>query len=1100
MAFAFSVVGNIPTLTQTGTDGNLLGISNAITAVPTVARNTAYTTAQLVKPPTPNGLWYRCSTAGTTSATAPTYGTTEAGTTTDGTAVFTAFFAPDQRNIIGGFMYYMPGVDVLVNGTLTNQNPAQGTFASRRLIVSGTFTSGRFAADGVTPLNNGVHYMSLRPDADGAGPPGNLTVASGGITPTGNVTFIGGELHLTGAWTVQAGAQNKYYYTRFRSGRVARFRNQSSLTVLRECEFYNFSFDRFASATEFTVKCRASEYVFQYIGSAILGTDAKFTASNIENLDGTNAVDNYTAGWVELYNCGINGPNLGVITHPTNSSYRNAFAVALFQDVQITARDTAGSVVQDVRFSTTDAPSNSPTRTITTLDNLKTWDVRNAQTYETTTNASGVASTSPMLTFWYINNNIIQRNQRFASNTASFQGRAYNYKTITVSALLGATTVQALSAGMVSLDTPTTITEAQASAITGISLVPSGANGGTITISSNREYQDIWNHYRWWISQLANKTSDDTWTCIGGKLNLGDWNLTIETGIELSTSNPGQSIVTNGLVTNNGIISMPFSDALGSRVAITGLNPENFDVTWFIRYRKVGDTDWALKSGTGNSTQIIVDLDEYELQARVAGYTWKTIIFDTNVSLLVALDLQYHVSANNTPQYTMTFDEDLEALINFDPTENAVSVQNTTGQIIYPGFAELYQATQRIQHLAPLVWTWTAPITANSTSQKILIPNGNPVSFFLTEDSDATVKVTCPVIHADTGVSADDRVKGNSAGYSIILGSPATAESAGLQSAIVSDILAKLGGANYSIEEDNLKKISSNIGNINTNIGNNQVELIEAIGTPLQTENYTAPDNDSIGQILSKVELLENTDLTGIATTENVTNSKTEILQAIGEIPETDISALALENSVQSIQSKVDLLENYNDEVLIGKVDAIGNIVIELENYDDTTLISKVDAIQTSVDNIDVDFTPVLEAVDLTLKTSEYTAPDNAKIAEIKTKVDTLQNADFTITNSKIDAVKTKVDTLENYNDATAQSKLDAIKAKTDDLVNTNLEGIATTTDVENAKTEILEAVNNIQIDNEAIATEVWNQEPERLKQVATVETTGEQIASFNTL
>jgi hypothetical protein len=195
-------------------------------------------------------------------------------------------------------------------------------------------------------------------------------------------------------------------------------------------------------------------------------------------------------------------------------------------------------------------------------------------------------------------------------------------------------------------------------------------------------------------------------------------------------------------------------------------------------------------------------------------------------------------------------------------------------------------------------------------------------------------------------------------------------------------------------------------------------------------------------------------------------------------------------------------LENYNDEVLIGKVDAIGAIVIELENYDDTTLISKVDAIQTSVNDIDVDFTPVLEAVDSTLKTSEYTAPDNAKIQEIKTKVDTLQNADFTITNNKIDAVKSKVDTLENYNDATAQSKLDAIKSKTDILVNTDLTGIATTSDIENAKTEILEAVNDIEIeiDTEAIATEVWDKEPERLKQVATVETTGEQIASFNTL
>jgi hypothetical protein len=381
-----------------------------------------------------------------------------------------------------------------------------------------------------------------------------------------------------------------------------------------------------------------------------------------------------------------------------------------------------------------------------------------------------------------------------------------------------------------------------------------------------------------------------------------DWDLEIGAGVNLTKGTKFKEVVLNGtgLLTFAtatqtvpiGTIDFPFTDALGSRVAVSNLDPENFGVTWFIRYRKTGDTTWIENSGTGNSTTILADLDEYELQARVSGYEWKNIQFDTNESLAIDLNLSYHVSANNTPQYTMAFDEDLESLINFDPSENAVSVQNTTGAIIYPGFAELYRATQRIQHLEALVWTWTAPITANSTSQKILIPNGNPVSFFLTEDSTASVKVTCPVIHADTGESADDRVRGNSVGFSIILGSPATAESAGLQSAIVSDILAKIGGSGYSIENDNLQKINENVINTNQNITDSKAELFVAIGTPLQAENYTAPDNDGIGQILSKVELLENTDLTGIATTENVTDAKTEILEAIGEIPTTDLTGI----------------------------------------------------------------------------------------------------------------------------------------------------------------------------------------------------------------
>jgi hypothetical protein len=43
----------------------------------------------------------------------------------------------------------------------------------------------------------------------------------------------------------------------------------------------------------------------------------------------------------------------------------------------------------------------------------------------------------------------------------------------------------------------------------------------------------------------------------------------------------------------------------------------------------------------------------------------------------------------------------------------------------------------------------------------------------------------------------------------------------------------------------------------------------------------------------------------------------------------------------------------------------------------------------------------------------------------VKTKVDSLNNADFTTTNNKIDAVKTKVDTLSNYNDAALVAKVD---------------------------------------------------------------------------
>jgi hypothetical protein len=69
MAFAFDITSGIPRLTQTGTDANLSGIATAINAVATVARSTAYTAGTILRPPASNGLWYRCSTAGTTAVT-----------------------------------------------------------------------------------------------------------------------------------------------------------------------------------------------------------------------------------------------------------------------------------------------------------------------------------------------------------------------------------------------------------------------------------------------------------------------------------------------------------------------------------------------------------------------------------------------------------------------------------------------------------------------------------------------------------------------------------------------------------------------------------------------------------------------------------------------------------------------------------------------------------------------------------------------------------------------------------------------------------------------------------------------------------------------
>ena len=58
----------------------------------TTARNTAYTVGDVIKPTTYASHSYKCTTAGTShAATEPTWTTTNGGTTTDGTAVFTCY-------------------------------------------------------------------------------------------------------------------------------------------------------------------------------------------------------------------------------------------------------------------------------------------------------------------------------------------------------------------------------------------------------------------------------------------------------------------------------------------------------------------------------------------------------------------------------------------------------------------------------------------------------------------------------------------------------------------------------------------------------------------------------------------------------------------------------------------------------------------------------------------------------------------------------------------------------------------------------------------------------------------------------------------------
>ena len=326
-----------------------------------------------------------------------------------------------------------------------------------------------------------------------------------------------------------------------------------------------------------SIRARGSEYVYQYVGSSAGGVDAKFAASNLENPSGAFAFDNYGSGWVELYNC-KQGAALAVTNQNTgNVTFLTRHCVPLYQDLIITAKDTAGANVQDVRFTATENPANSPTVTFTTTGGLKTWDFRTPLSYQTTTNASGVALTSPVLNVWYwqASPKLFQQSLRFPSSTATYEGRAYNYKTLNVSAVLGASAAIPVSAGMIGLDTATTVSEATALADTGITFAPSGATGGTVTVSASRTIQEIWNAYRAWISQFANRASNDTWGCVAGNMSMGAWNLVVNSGVTLTGTGDVTSLSTTGTVTNNGSITAIYTSSAGTStiLELRGVKP-----------------------------------------------------------------------------------------------------------------------------------------------------------------------------------------------------------------------------------------------------------------------------------------------------------------------------------------------------------------------------------------------------------------------------------------------------------------------------------------------------------------------------------------------
>lgn len=86
-------------------------------AAATRVNSTAYALGDFIVPATPNTYYYKVTTAGTSAASPPTFGTTVGGTTTDGTAVITnmgvvTLVADTDYEVRAGGVYILPAAKI----------------------------------------------------------------------------------------------------------------------------------------------------------------------------------------------------------------------------------------------------------------------------------------------------------------------------------------------------------------------------------------------------------------------------------------------------------------------------------------------------------------------------------------------------------------------------------------------------------------------------------------------------------------------------------------------------------------------------------------------------------------------------------------------------------------------------------------------------------------------------------------------------------------------------------------------------------------------------------------------------------------------------
>jgi hypothetical protein len=553
-----------------------------------------------------------------------------------------------------------------------------------------------------------------------------------------------------------------------------------------------------------------------------------------------------------------------------------------------------------------------------------------------------------------------------------------------------------------------------------------------MTITGNLEYQQIYDAYQYALNQTANLFQADNCLTANSISNYVGWTINVSTGVTIDAGTGNFTTLKANTITLTGTakITGVYQTSAGTSTVLE-INPPSDDYSLCI-FKADGTTKYFASGVDAGSYYVYftpAEAGTYYLAAEKYGQkrTADTLVLNGgNVWYNITDQEDVGITDNfaTASAYTTlsTTSEIYDATAIFRLTETGIKL----GQLVARDGLYLDFTTYNVKikdDASAIVGVASGTITYKSIvineSSKYNAMKATPPKTITPTDTEI-INVLIEDANGDSQLSI---LGGDNLGYELWKVTTATATDDYATGTLLTTLATNaapyrfIGISGFDIVgrdvSSGVRRRSSMLKGTYTQafyVGD-QIQL--ATNAPQLIEN-----NEKLDELILKVETnldakvstrLADADYIDPATPQNVLDAKTEVLTAISEIPTTDISALALEATAQSIKSKVDTLENTD---LTGIATA-------------TNVTDAKDEIIAEIGNIDVDLTGVA---------LEETSQE----------------------------IKTKVLTLSNYDDATAQSKLDAIKAKTDTLVNTDLTGIATTTDVITAKDEVLTAINDI--------------------------------------